>query len=99
MHVLDDGTIALSPSDLTGYSACEHLTELELSALRGERERPKRDDPMLDVLSRRGGDHEDKQLVRFRTEGKTVEEIAYPDNTAAALAEAEAQALAAMQAG
>ena len=51
MHLLDDGTFALSPSDLTGFAACEHLTQLELSAARGERDRPKRDDPMLDVLS------------------------------------------------
>ena len=40
MHLLDDGTIALSPSDLTGYSACEHLTELELSVIGGERDAP-----------------------------------------------------------
>ena len=39
MHILDDGTLALSPSDLTGFSACEHLVQLELSATRGERER------------------------------------------------------------
>src|SRR6478672_3725203 len=99
MHLLDDGTIALSPSDLTGYSACEHLTELELSVIRGERRRPKREDPMLDVLSRRGSEHEDKQLARYRAEGKTVAEIDYPDNTAAALAAAESQTLAAMPAG
>ena len=36
MHLLDDGTIAVSPSDLTGFAVCEHLTQLELSALRGE---------------------------------------------------------------
>ena len=36
---------------------------------------PTRDDPMLDVLSRRGGEHEDKQLARYRAEGETVVEI------------------------
>jgi len=72
MHLLDDGTLALSPSDLTGFSACEHLTQLDLSVARGERERAKRDDPMLDVLSRRGGEHETKHLERYRAEGKTV---------------------------
>jgi uncharacterized protein len=54
MQLLDNKTLALSPSDLTGYAACEHLTELELSVVRGERERPKREDPMLEALSRRG---------------------------------------------
>src|SRR3954470_23636213 len=99
MHLLDDETLALSASDLTGYSACEHLTELELSVLRGECERPKRDDPMLDVLSRRGGEHEEKQLARFRAEGLHVVEVEYPDNTVASLAAAEVDTQKAMQAG
>jgi len=98
MQLLENQTLALSPSDLTGYAACEHLTELELSVVRGERERPKRDDPMLEVLSRRGSEHEDKQLERYRAEGRSIAEIAYPNNTAAALAEAQAQTLAAMHA-
>ena len=99
MHLLDDGTLALSPSDLTGFSACEHLTQLELSVARGERERAKKDDPMLDVLSRRGGEHETKHVERLIGEGKTVVEIAMPGNTVAALEQAEAETLAAMQAG
>src|SRR3954454_11257363 len=99
MHLLDDDTLALSASDLTGSSACEHLTELELSVLRGECERPKRDDPMLDVLSRRGGEHEEKQLARFQAEGLHVVEVEYPDNTVASLAAAEVDTQKAMQAG
>ncbi len=99
MHLLDDGTFALSPSDLTGFAACEHLTQLELSAARGERERPKRDDPMLDVLSTRGEEHETEHVERLVAEGKTVVEIAMPGNTVAALAAAEAETLAAMRAG
>ena len=99
MHLLDDGTLALSPSDLTGFSACEHLTQLELSVARGERERAKKDDPMLDVLSRRGGEHETKHLDRLRAEGKQVVEIDLPGNTIAELEHAEAETLAAMQAG
>jgi hypothetical protein len=63
MHLLDDASMALSPSDLTGFAACEHLTQLELSVLRGERERPRRDDPMLDVLSTRGGEHDIPEQV------------------------------------
>ncbi len=98
MHLLDDGTLALSPSDLTGFSACEHLTQLELSVARGEREHPERDDPMLDVLSRRGGEHETKHVERLIAAGKTVVEIAMPGNTVAELAAAEAETLAAMQA-
>ena len=54
---------------------------------------------MLDVLSSRGGEHETKQLERYRTEGKTVVEFAQPANTVAALAQAEHDTFAAMQAG
>jgi hypothetical protein len=61
MYVLDDGELVLSPSDL-GFAACAHLTQLELRATLGEIERLKRDDPLLDVLSRHGGEHEAKQL-------------------------------------
>src|SRR3954447_1248443 len=99
MHLLDDDTLALSASDLTDYSACEHLTELELSVLRGERERAKKEDPMLDVLSRRGGEHEEKQLARFQAEGLHVVEVEYPDNTVASLTAAEVDTQKAMQAG
>ena len=65
-----DGALVLSPTDLTGFTACAHLTQLELAAARGELERPKRDDPMLDVLSRRGDEHEDTQLARLRADGE-----------------------------
>jgi uncharacterized protein len=99
VHLLDDGAIALSPTDLTGFAACEHLTQLELSVARGEREPPERDDPMLDVLSRRGTEHETRQLARYRAEGKTLVEIAMPGNSHAELAAAEAATLAAMRAG
>lgn len=99
MHLLDDGAIALSPSDLTGFAACEHLTHLELSVLRDGVERPKRDDPMLDVLSTRGDEHETKQLDRLRADGLTIVEIEYPDNTASSLADAEARTLDAMRDG
>ena len=64
-----DGELVLSASDLTGFSACAHLTQLELRAARGEIERAQRDDPMLDVLSRRGVEHEDTQLAAFHADG------------------------------
>src|SRR3954468_20465530 len=99
MHLLDNDTLALSASDLTGYSACEHLTELELSVLRGECERPKRDDPMLAVLSRRGGGRQEKELARPGAEGLDAPSIEYPDNTVASLAAAEEQTVVAMHAG
>ena len=35
-----DGELVLSPSDLTGFAACAHLTQLEIRAMRGEITRP-----------------------------------------------------------
>ena len=64
-----DGRLIVSPSDLTGFLECEHLTQQELAAARGEIARPERDDPMLDMLSRRGLEHEGKHLAGFRAKG------------------------------
>src|SRR2546428_3928839 len=67
-----DGTPVYSPSDLTGYLACDHLLTLELRAMVGELERPERDDPELAVLAKRGLEHETRYLEKLRSEGKTV---------------------------
>jgi uncharacterized protein len=95
-----DGELVLSASDLTGFAACAHLTQLELQAARGERERPDRDDPLLDVLSRLGTAHETAQLDVLRADTtKTVVEIDYPDHTRAALHEAQQETVDAMRKG
>ncbi len=99
MQVLD-GELVLSASDLTGFSASAHLTQLELRAARGEIERAKRDDPMLDVLSRRGTEHELAYLEMLRAQvDTTVVEIEYPDSTRATLDDAQEQTLEAMRKG
>ncbi len=94
-----DGELVLSATDLTGFAACEHLTQLELSVTRGEQSRPQRDDPMLDVLTRRGGEHESAHVERLRAEGKTVVEIAGHPSTRAGLRQAQQETLAAMHQG
>ncbi len=94
-----DGELVLSPTDLTGFAACERLTQLELAVTRGELERPQRDDPELDVLVRQGELHEAGQLERFKAEGKSVVEIANHVSGRADLQRAEADTLAAMRAG
>ncbi len=98
MQLLEGGLV-LSASDLTGFAACEHLTQLELAAARGECRRPTRDDPMLDVLSRRGGEHEANHVARLRAAGAIVIEIAGDFRTRAELHAAEAATLAAMRSG
>src|ERR1700694_2152529 len=98
MHLLD-GEIVLSPTDLTGFLECEHLTQLELKAVRGLIERPIRDDPELDILTRRGGEHEQAHLDRLRAEGRTVREIQSQGQSRADLLSREAETLAAMRSG
>ena len=78
-----DGRLIVSPSDLTGFLECEHLTQQELRAARGEIARPERDDPMLDMLSRRGLEHEGKHLAEFRAKGVKTVEFPFPEGTIA----------------
>ncbi len=97
---LVDGTIIVSATDLVGYLACDHLVTLELEAAAGERERPIRHDPELELIQKRGFEHEAAHLAALRDEGRSIHEIATRDaKTPAELREAEAETLAAMRAG
>ena len=49
-----DGRLELSPSDLSAYLACPHLTTLELEVARGELGRPHVDDTHVDLILRKG---------------------------------------------
>ena len=91
--------LVLSPSDLTAFAACEHRTGLERLAVLGLLEKPDRDDPELEVLRRRGDEHEQRELDRLRREGLTVVEIECDGSSPDDLRRAEADTLRAMQAG
>ena len=93
------GSLVLSPTDLVGFSLCRHLTGLELSAARGERARPARPDPEIDLLRRRGLDHERRFLDGLRAEGRTVAVVPPLDPADGGLAHAEALTLDAMGSG
>src|SRR2546425_3627902 len=94
-----DGQLIVSPSDLTGFLECEHLTQQELAAARGEIERPERKDPELEVLTRRGLEHEARHLASLRTGHRRVVEFPFPDGTTARLTQAHAQTVTAMSEG
>ena len=98
MRILD-GELISSPSDLTGFAACEHLTQLEQRAARGEIERPIRDDPLLDVLSRRGDEHERGILDGLIGKESNVVAIDVHASTRRGLERAAAETEAAMRAG
>src|SRR5437588_6820933 len=80
-----EGRLVVSPSDLTGFLECEHLTQQELAAARGELARPDRLDPELEILRRRGLEHETRHLNSLRDLGKRVVEIPFPADRLAAL--------------
>jgi uncharacterized protein len=61
-----NGHIALSPSDLTAYLACEHLTRLSLKVARGELAKPKVENDQAELVFRKGREHEAAYLQRLR---------------------------------
>ncbi len=69
---LIDGTPVYAATDLVGFLACEHLTALERAALRGLVKRPNRLDPELEIIRRRGRDHEARYLAERSDEGRGV---------------------------
>ena len=93
---LIDGELVLSPTDLVGHLQCQHLTQLERHAALGHLQRPDRDDPELDILSRLGTEHEVRHLAALQDEGRAVAVI---DTDRRTLAEAALDTVAAMRAG
>jgi uncharacterized protein len=69
---LRDGQLSLSPSDLSGFLACPHLTQLDLRAARGELKKPRLEDPHADLIRRKGDEHERAYLARLEAEGRSV---------------------------
>jgi uncharacterized protein len=97
---LQEDQLVVSATDLVGFLECDHLVTLELEAVRGDREKPFRSDPELDLIRRRGFEHEQRYLERLRAEGRTVHEIETGEvRTIADLRAAEAETLAAMRGG
>src|SRR3954451_16834798 len=70
-----DGRPVYSATDLVAFLAWEHLTQLERAAIAGVVERPIRDDPELDVIRKRGFQHESRFLADLRAEGRVAIEI------------------------
>src|SRR3954471_16319794 len=97
-----DGQPVYSATDLVAYLACEHLTQLERAALAGLTKRPMREDPELDVIRRRGFQHEARYLAALEAEGRTAVTIRVDGSSAdrgADLRGAAAQTIEAMAAG
>ena len=75
MQVSEDGSLQLSPSDVTAFLACEHLTTLQLRAARKEIETPDESNDQAELIKRKGLEHEAAYLDELNRQGLTVREI------------------------
>jgi predicted RecB family nuclease len=94
VQVLDE-RVWLSPSDVTAYLACAHLTRLSLGVARGELEPPGPPGEEAELVFRKGLEHEQAYLARLRAEGRRVAEIELGTDWG----HAQGETLAAMRAG
>jgi hypothetical protein len=69
------GQLLYSPSDLGNFVSCEHLTALELAAALGEATRPSLSNAYIDLIARKGEEHERNFLEALRAEGSEISEI------------------------
>jgi predicted RecB family nuclease len=98
---LIDGQPVFSATDLVGHLACEHLTALERAAMAGLVSRPHIVDRELDVIRRRGVQHEGRYLADLRDKGRSVVTIERNDEETrgAQIARQAAETIEAMRAG
>lgn len=65
----------LSPSDVTGFLVCEHLTTLQLRVARGVLEKAVVENEQAELIFRKGLEHEAAFLAQLLAGGKSVTEI------------------------
>ena len=80
MHLLN-GKPVYSAGDLVGFLACEHLTDLERAALAGNTRRPVRDDPEIELIRKRGFEHETRYKAQSRGRGPATSRPSGPTPT------------------
>ena len=74
MHTHDD-VIRLSASDLVNHLSCRHLTRLNAAVAVGEMEPPSYHDPFLELLQKRGADHEEGYIQHLKAQGLEIVRI------------------------
>jgi predicted RecB family nuclease len=77
---LIDGQPVYSATDLVGFLACSHRLALERAAMAGLARKPKRRDPAIELVAKRGEVHEQRYLEDLKASGRTVVEIARLDD-------------------
>ena len=82
--------IILSASDLVGHLNCAHLTDLDLQVVAGKLAKPKRWDPLLEILRERGARHEHAFIAHLQAQGLRSAEIEGVEITSEAVAKTRA---------
>ncbi|MCY4087738.1 MAG: TM0106 family RecB-like putative nuclease [Actinomycetia bacterium] len=72
---LVEGRLVFSPSDLSGFTDCAHLTRLETEVAFGRRSRPQGRSRYRDLIARKGEEHEASFLERLEAQGADVVRI------------------------
>ncbi|MDP9266925.1 MAG: TM0106 family RecB-like putative nuclease [Acidobacteriota bacterium] len=85
----------LSATDLSNFLSCRHRTALEMAEARGKRHRPAWNDPLLDILIKKGIEHEGRYVRSLEAGGKRVVDLNEVKDRDAAVA----QTLDAMRSG
>jgi uncharacterized protein len=93
-----DGRVVFAASDLNDYLACPHRVALNRRALARGDARPE-DDPTLEIIARKGREHERRVLERLEGDGIAVVRVPEGDNTARDLARAVEATRVAMASG
>jgi uncharacterized protein len=95
---LVDGRVVFAASDLNDYLACPHRVALNRRALlRGDA--PPEDDATLEIIARKGREHELRELARMESDGVAVVRVPEGDNTARDLLKAVETTRGAMRSG
>jgi uncharacterized protein len=67
--------LQLSATDLANHLGCAHLSRLDLAVAEGRAQRLKRRDPIVELLTERGREHEAKYLKHLRAQKLRVVEV------------------------
>src|SRR2546421_11540370 len=95
---LFDGKLLLSPSDLSNYLACPHLTTLELETAHTRRTKPHIREALAQLVADKGDLHERRYLEYLRAGGREILEVELTESPGA-FGKAHAVTVAAMRAG
>lgn len=82
-----DGGLTLSATDLSNFLSCRHRTALEMAEALGKRHRPHWEDPLLEILFKRGLEHEKAYVQSLQVDGLKIVDLADVKDRAAALAQ------------